>query len=199
MADVRSILKAFSMRPIAYYPIYAIIGGSAAAGLLLSQIVYWWYASGETPFYKSAEDFQQELFLGPKEFRNARHKLEGMGLIKTHVSGYGTLKKTYYTLNIEALISHVERNGRIELSSEKSNSDQTAEMNKSHQNPNSDETAELEKQQKNEDSNSLNNAVSARSILPKRQNYIGTENTTESLKQNPYENYEKQQAEAVNL
>ena len=77
------LLKSFSQRPIAYQKIYAQITNSITAGLLLSQIVYWWYAVGEREFYKTDEKFRDELAMGPSEFKRAKSLLKKIKLIST--------------------------------------------------------------------------------------------------------------------
>jgi len=70
--DLNQMLRLLNQKPIAYQRIYAQITKSLTAGLLLSQVVYWWYACKETEFYKTDRSFAEELFMGNSEFRNAK-------------------------------------------------------------------------------------------------------------------------------
>lgn len=102
---VNKLLKSFSQRPIAYQKIYTQITGSITAGLLLSQIFYWWYAVGEREFYKTDREFADELGMGPKELKTAKGKLKKLKLISTTRKGVPC--KTFYRLEKSALLSKI--------------------------------------------------------------------------------------------
>ncbi len=100
-----ALLRAFSEHPIAYFPVYGEITGSLAAGVLLSQISYWWHKVGEKPFYKTDQEFADELKMGLYEFRGAREKLKTLGLVS--VERKGMPRKSFYTLDGERLVQMV--------------------------------------------------------------------------------------------
>ena len=60
----------------------------------MSQIVYWWYACGEREFYKTDNDFRDELAMGPREFKTAKSQLKKLELVKITIKGIPA--KTYY-------------------------------------------------------------------------------------------------------
>lgn len=104
--EIKKLLKAFSQRPIAYQKIYAQITNSVTAGLLLSQIVYWWYGPAiEKEFYKTDNELIDELALGVKELRNAKAKLKKLKIIGMIRKGVPC--KTFYKLNETALLTQI--------------------------------------------------------------------------------------------
>jgi hypothetical protein len=103
---IKKVLKAFSQRPIAYQKIYAQITSSVTAGLLLSQIVYWWYGPAEEKeFYKTDRELTDELALGMKELKNAKAKLKKLKIISMIRKGVPC--KTFYKLNETALLAQI--------------------------------------------------------------------------------------------
>lgn len=105
MTKPKDVLKMFSQKPVAYYPIYAQLTGSVSAGIVLSQLLYWWYAVKERDFYKTDEEFSSELSMGIYEFRTAKELLKKKKLVKTKIKGIPA--KTYYIIDIEALLSQL--------------------------------------------------------------------------------------------
>jgi len=110
MKQVKDILKAFSERPIAYQPIYAKITGSITSGILLSQIVYWWHTMREDEFYKTDEEWCDELSMGLYELKSAKKRLQEMGIIT--LTRKGVPAKTYYELDEEILITLITSYGK---------------------------------------------------------------------------------------
>ena len=108
--EINILLKEFSERPIAYQPIYAKITGSATAGILLSQLVYWHYAMKEKEFYKTDNDFCNELSLGLYELRGAKKKLQELGVVI--VNRKGVPAKTYYKVDIKRLFTLITSCGK---------------------------------------------------------------------------------------
>ncbi len=103
---IKKLLKAFSQRPIAYQKIYAQLTGSVTAGLLLSQITYWWYGPAEErEFYKTDNELIDELALGMRELRNAKAKLKKLKIIGTVRKGVPC--KTFYKLNESELLAQI--------------------------------------------------------------------------------------------
>ena len=109
--QLRDLLERFSERPIAYHRIYAEITGSVTAGLLLSQIAYWWFGpAGKRPFYKTDEDFMSELSLGLYELKGAKEKLKNLQLIT--MKRRGMPAKTYYSLEETRLLEQISSCGK---------------------------------------------------------------------------------------
>lgn len=110
--EIKNILSAYSQRPVAYMPIYAKITGSVTAGILLSQIVYWWYATGSSEFYKTDQEWTEELSFGLYELQAAKKKLASLKLDNGKYTELRLLKitrrgvpaRTYYELREEALV-----------------------------------------------------------------------------------------------
>ena len=98
---VSQLLKAFNQKPVAYQRIYSQITGSVTAGLLLSQMVYWWYANQEREFYKTDSNFSEELGMGGSEFRSAKAVLKKLELIIIEIKQIPA--KTHYRVNIDKL------------------------------------------------------------------------------------------------
>lgn len=78
---VKALLKSLAERPIAYQRIYALIAGSVKAGLLLSQILYWWHTIGEKEFYKTDASWMEELAIGLSGLKGVKSTLKSIGLI----------------------------------------------------------------------------------------------------------------------
>jgi len=103
--ELNELFDAMSLQPIAYNPIYAKITGSLTAGVLLSQVVYWSRCMKNKEFYKTDEDFREELCLGTYELKNAKKTLQEKGLV--HIKRKGVPAKTYYLLDKEELIRQI--------------------------------------------------------------------------------------------
>jgi len=88
-------LRMLNERPIAYYPIYRKITGSTTAGLLLSQLMYWF--SKKDKFFKTDEDIRNETLLTEKELKTAKQKIKKIAFIK--VTREGLPAKTYYSID----------------------------------------------------------------------------------------------------
>ena len=97
-----SVFDALNDRPIVYHRIYSEITGTTSAGLFTSQLVYWSKAVGHREFYKTDADIGKELAMRSKELRNAKRKIEELGIFEITVKGVPA--KTYYKLNINRLL-----------------------------------------------------------------------------------------------
>ena len=101
------ILKAFSKQPIAYQPIYAEITGKLTAGVMLSQILYWWGKKEEEEFYKTNRDFANELKVSLDELKSAKRRLIDLGFIL--VIKKGLPAKTFYKVNINKVLEAITK------------------------------------------------------------------------------------------
>lgn len=90
-----SILKELNKRPIAYYPLYAKLTGSTTAGILLSQLMYWF--SKKDKIFKTDAEILEETMLTENELRGAKLKLKNVSFIK--ITREGTPAKTFYKIN----------------------------------------------------------------------------------------------------
>ena len=92
---MKNVLKSLNQKPIAYYPIYRQITGSTTAGILLSQLMYWF--SVKDKFYKTDEEIKKETLLTKKELENAKNKIKKLEFIE--ISREGIPAKTYYKID----------------------------------------------------------------------------------------------------
>jgi hypothetical protein len=102
---MKNLLIQLNQRPIAVYPIYIKITGSVNAGLLLSQLMYWYGAVNGRIFYKSDAEIMEETCLSESELRTAKNKLKSMSFIE--IKAKGVPAKTHYSINAEKLISEI--------------------------------------------------------------------------------------------
>ena len=73
------------------------------AGLLLSQLYYWYTKSNGQEFYKTSQELQNECHLSRREFDGARHILVSNGSISITKRDKPT--KTYYTINEKMIVA----------------------------------------------------------------------------------------------
>ena len=92
---MRAILIALNQRPIAYYPIYRQLTGSTTAGILLSQLMYW-FSKGDK-FYKTDADIRSETLLTVDELKGAKKRIKKLSFIK--ITREGIPAKTYYEID----------------------------------------------------------------------------------------------------
>lgn len=107
-----SILKELNQRPIAYYPLYAKLTGSTTAGILLSQLMYWF--SKKDKIFKTDAELLEETMLTVDELRGAKQKLKNVSFIK--VTREGTPARTFYQINWQeyerALLKFLKNKGK---------------------------------------------------------------------------------------
>lgn len=81
-------LKVLLDRPIAFHRCLAAISGSANAGLMLSQAIYWTPRGREAPwFYKTQAEWFEETYLTRWEQEQARKLLRKAGLVEEVLKG----------------------------------------------------------------------------------------------------------------
>tara|TARA_R100000750_G_scaffold62396_1_gene56043 strand:- start:808 stop:1566 length:759 start_codon:yes stop_codon:yes gene_type:complete len=90
-----SFIKQLNERPIAYYPIYRKVTGSTTAGVLLSQLMYWF--SKKNKIYKVDSEIMEETLLTENELRSAKKKIKSLDFI--NVTKEGIPCKTFYTID----------------------------------------------------------------------------------------------------
>ena len=116
---LRQALAALHQRPIAYYPCYARLMGSATGGILLSQLLYWWGACGGRKFDKSDSQLREETSLSEWEFRAAKKKLKQLDFLKA--TREGVPAKAYYDvdaarlMNALSLISSYDETSQLDM------------------------------------------------------------------------------------
>lgn len=109
---MKNLLINLNQRPIAVYPVYIKLTGSVNAGLLLSQIMYWYSAVKGRTFYKSDAEIMEETMLTVNELRHAKARLKQMSFIK--ITLHGVPAKTHYTIDDKLLISEINESSLVE-------------------------------------------------------------------------------------
>lgn len=103
MNELGNLLKSLNGKKIAYDVVYTKITGRLTAGVMLSQLMYWYSVMGGREFYKSNEELCEETGLSIDELKSAKKLLENKGFIKVELKSLP--RKTYYTINEEVLIN----------------------------------------------------------------------------------------------
>ena len=109
---MKKLLINLNQRPIAVYPVYIKLTGSVNAGLLLSQIMYWYGAVNGRTFYKSDSEIMEETMLSVNELRHAKARLKQMSFIK--ITLHGVPAKTHYTIDDKLLFSEINQCSLVE-------------------------------------------------------------------------------------
>ena len=100
---LRVALTHLSQRPVAYYPVYADLTGSVKAGVLLSQIMYWWSAMAGEKFYKTDAELQTETRLSKSEMQQAKIALKSVEFLI--ITREGTPGRTHYDIDEDLFFS----------------------------------------------------------------------------------------------
>lgn len=103
--DRRAVEALLFDRPIAFHPTYARVGGSVAAGVFLSQLLYW-HGRGADPdgwIWKTQREWQDETALSPREQVTARKQLVARGILEERRRGLPA--QLYYRVNVARLMS----------------------------------------------------------------------------------------------
>jgi hypothetical protein len=87
-------LKLLNQRPIAYFPLYKDLTTSTTAGVLLSQLMYWF--GKKDKFYKTDNDILEETHLTASELKAAKKKIKNLPFIS--ITREGVPAKTYYEI-----------------------------------------------------------------------------------------------------
>jgi hypothetical protein len=109
---MKKLLINLNQRPIAVYPVYIKLTGSVNAGLLLSQIMYWYGAVNGRTFYKSDAEIMEETMLSINELRHAKARLKQMSFLK--ITLHGVPAKTHYTIDDKLLFSQINECSLVE-------------------------------------------------------------------------------------
>lgn len=102
---MKELLKELHHRPIAYYPIYRKITGSTTAGILLSQLMYWWAKMDGEKFYKTDAEIIEETALTEDELKLAKSKIKQFDFIK--ITREGMPAVTNYEIDADKLAEYV--------------------------------------------------------------------------------------------
>ena len=98
--DYNDALLEIIDRPISYHKCFAQITGSVAAGVMLSQLIYWSKRTSDPEkwFYKTQKEWQEETGLTRTEQENARKKLRNLGILEEKKEGVPCL--LYFRFNV---------------------------------------------------------------------------------------------------
>jgi len=108
-ADMRliDVVKAMLSRPVAFHAVLARLCGSASAGLMLSQALYWTDVQERTNqaaagwFYKTSDEWETEICLSRHEQEGARRILRGTGCWFEQRKGIGAF--LHFRVDLQAL------------------------------------------------------------------------------------------------
>ncbi len=107
-SQVTTSIDDFLSKPIAYHPNLVRISGSAAAGLILSQLLYWSkrpHSDAAGWIYNSEAEWSSKTGLTPTEQRRARRELKARGLIEEKHGRFNKLNFRLCWERLEALLS----------------------------------------------------------------------------------------------
>ena len=103
-------------RPIAFHPILARVTGSVAAGLFLSQAIYWQKripakrmagCPGPDWFFHTIEEWTEETAMGRDEQKSARKRLVSLGLLEEKRAGIPA--RLFYRVNVEEIVKTLKK------------------------------------------------------------------------------------------
>lgn len=104
----RIILEVLGTKPIAFNPDLARVLGSVNAGLILSQLLYWWKKGWDpNSFFKTVEELEEETSLSPKQQLSAIRKCTQKGVIS--VSRKGLPPKRHFVIHFDNIISLLKK------------------------------------------------------------------------------------------
>jgi hypothetical protein len=100
---LRDAIKATLSRPVAFHAILGRVCGSATAGLMLSQAIYWSERTNDQNgwFYKTQAEWEEEICLSRWEQETARKRLRERGFLAEQLRGNPA--RLYYRVEIEAV------------------------------------------------------------------------------------------------
>jgi len=108
--DLQIIFDEFNEKPIVYNRIYSKITWSITAWLLLSQLVYWSKTMNYKEFYKTDDDFSNELWMWLYELKSAKKRLQELEII--NIIRKWIPAKSFYTVNIDRIITLISSCGK---------------------------------------------------------------------------------------
>jgi hypothetical protein len=100
---LRDAIKATLSRPVAFHAVLGKVCGSATAGLMLSQAIYWSERTNDQSgwFYKTQAEWEEEICLSRWEQETARKRLRERGFLAEQLRGNPA--RLYYRVEIEAV------------------------------------------------------------------------------------------------
>lgn len=94
-------------QPIAFHRSFALVAGSVAGGVMLSQLFYWTRIKGLGQWiYKTHEEMEFETTLTRREQDTARRRLQQMGVVETKLSGVPP--KIHYRIDFQEMVRRID-------------------------------------------------------------------------------------------
>ena len=101
---LRMQLQEIAGDAVAFYPAFRkVLGLNATATQFLSQAVYWTERTEDGWFYKTSEEWNEELGLTLEEVKGARKKLKSIGILTEQRKGIPA--KLYYKVDTDELLA----------------------------------------------------------------------------------------------
>lgn len=102
-------MRALLTRPVAFHPALARVCGSVTAGLMLSQALYWSErtSDGSGWFYKTQEEWTEEICLSRTEQETARKALKALGFLREEKRGMPG--KMHYFVDVERVCDAISQ------------------------------------------------------------------------------------------
>ncbi|RMG92266.1 MAG: hypothetical protein D6706_17160, partial [Chloroflexi bacterium] len=98
---MRNVILALNQRPVTYYPAYRHLTGTVACAVLLSQLMYWFSATGRTEVYKTDAEIKRETALTDKELRNAKKRLKDVATDYLKIELKRMPAVTHYSIDLD--------------------------------------------------------------------------------------------------
>ena len=117
--EIKQIIQSLNLRPVVFNPAYKLLTGSLHGGLLLSQIMYWYSATGRK-FYKIDKELKNELYMTEREFKTAKNHVKQVKFLK--ITKEGIPCRTWYDVDfseyktsISLIATHLDKPVRTSL------------------------------------------------------------------------------------
>ncbi len=123
----KKLLEVLSVKPIAFNPLLAKLTGSVKAGLLLSQLLYWW-GKGQDPesIYKTIKEIKDETALSRSEQDGAIKKIKELDLMEVELKGIPPTR--HFKLNLQKISNLICKDStNLFEENQQHNSDNTSE------------------------------------------------------------------------
>lgn len=182
-------LRELNARPVAVYPIYIDFTGSVPAGMLLSQLMFYFQSLKKDKIFKTNEDICIDTRLTANELRAAKKLIKECGFIE--ISKEGLPARTFYEINwskyykiMSAFADEKQRNDNGEINPASSiKSTRPVELNSR------DQLSEIHATNKNNNFNTqtTSETTSENSFSAREKNQ--TSLNASALKENPNENF----------
>lgn len=124
----KKLLEVLSIKPIAFNPLLAKAIGSVKAGLLLSQLLYWW-GKGQDPesIYKTIKEIKDETALSRSEQDGAIKKIKKLNLMEVKLKGIPP--RRHFKLNLQKISNLICRSStNLFEENQQYNSENTSEI-----------------------------------------------------------------------